>query len=102
MGVTAGHSADDEANVLRQMSLRPLNTELSSETSRLFVRELQGVATVYAFLWMWGVWTSPHIIEVSTNREEGFSDCVHGNVMAMARIQRHYTERHRDGMEMKW
>lgn len=46
MGVTAGHSADDEANVQRQMSLRPLNTELSSGTGRLLVRELQRVATV--------------------------------------------------------
>lgn len=45
MGVTAGHSADDEANVLRQMSLRPLNAELSSGTSRLLVREQQMEAT---------------------------------------------------------
>lgn len=56
MGVTAGHSADDEANVLRQMSLRPLNAELSSGTSRPLVREQQMEAT--ALLWMWGVGTS--------------------------------------------
>lgn len=41
MGVTAGRSAADEANVLRQMSVRPLNAELSSGTSRLLVREQQ-------------------------------------------------------------
>lgn len=45
MGVAAGHSADDEANVLRQMSLRPLNAELSSGTSRPLVREQQMEAT---------------------------------------------------------
>lgn len=31
----AGHRADDEANVLRRMSLRPLNGELSRGSSRL-------------------------------------------------------------------
>lgn len=46
MGVTAGRSAADEANVLRQMSLRPLNAELSSGTRRLLVRELQMEASV--------------------------------------------------------
>lgn len=44
MGAAAGHSADDEANVLRQMSLCPLNTELSSGTSSLLVREWQMAA----------------------------------------------------------
>lgn len=32
MGVAAGHSADDEAIVVRQMSLRPANAELRSVT----------------------------------------------------------------------
>lgn len=46
MGVTAGRSTADEANVLWQMSLRPLNVELSSGTSRLLVREQQMEASV--------------------------------------------------------
>lgn len=50
MGVKAGCSADDEANVLRRMSLRPLNAELSSGAGRLFVREQQ----MDAPLWMRG------------------------------------------------
>lgn len=57
MGVTAGHSADDEANVLKQMSLHPLNAELSSGTSRLLEHELQkgsNCVCVSVDVWMWG------------------------------------------------
>lgn len=50
----AGHRADDEANVLRRMSLRPLNGELSRGSSRLF---RAGRANRSNRQLLWKIWT---------------------------------------------
>lgn len=95
MGVTAVHPADDEANVLRQMSLRPLNAELSSGTSRLLVRELQGRATLC--LWVSVDVGSLDMLRYIIVKWEVYLWRARGNFKAKIKIE---TNMSREGKEM--
>lgn len=83
MGATESHSADDEANVLGQRSLRPLNAELRSGTRPPLCVSCKGqplCVCVYISLKNGELDISHYITQVSKRLKEGVLKCLHGNV----------------------
>lgn len=82
MGATESHSAD-EANVLGQRSLRPLNVELRSGTRPPLCVSCKGqplCVCVYISLKNGDLDISHYIIQVSKRLKEGVLKCLHGNI----------------------